>query len=150
MVVQNVGEPESRELLTGLQAVNNIEWSPDRRNLLVTASVGGRQGAYLLSVFGGAPKFLSPIWASFFAGGDSIIMVPPQALKGDSMVHLLIAGLDGVPRDSIVTNGPVDWIFIFNVPGTTRFVALATLGRNAEVRVIDRQGNGDAARSPSG
>ncbi len=140
VVVQNVGEPESRELLTGLQTVNNIEWSPDRRNLLVTASVGGRQGAYLLSVFGGAPRFLSPIWASFFAGGDSIIMVPPHALSGDSVVHLLIAGLDGVPRDSIVTNGPVDWIFVFNVPGTTRFLALATRGRNAEVRVIDRQG----------
>jgi hypothetical protein len=140
VVVQNVGEPESRELLTGLQTVNNIEWSPDRRNLLVTASVGGRQGAYLLSVFGGAPRFLSPIWASFFAGGDSIIMVPPQALSGDSVVHLLIAGLDGVPRDSIVTNGPVDWIFVFNVPGSSRFVVLATRGQNAELRVIDRQG----------
>jgi hypothetical protein len=92
-------------------------------------------------VFGGAPKFLSPIWASFFAGGDSIIMVPPQALNGDSVIHLLIAGLDGVPRDSIVTSGPVDWIFVFNVPGTGRFVVLATRGRNAEFRIVDRQGS---------
>jgi hypothetical protein len=54
---------------------------------------------------------------------------------------LLIAGLDGVPRDSIVTSGPVDWVFVFNVPGTARFVVLAVRGSNAELRIIDRQGH---------
>ena len=68
-----------------------------------------------------------------------MIVVPPQALGATPCICSSRGSTACRATASRQRSGRLD--LIFNVPGTTRFVALATLGRNAEVRVIDRTVN---------
>ena len=53
-------------------------WSPDRRNLLLGGTVGGRSGLYLVSALGGTPRLLPTGAAGFFAEGDSLLARRPR------------------------------------------------------------------------
>ncbi|MGK2935867.1 MAG: protein kinase domain-containing protein, partial [Gemmatimonadaceae bacterium] len=54
--VQDVGGTATRRVLAGAASVYSLEWSPDRRNLLVTGTVNGSWGTHLVSLLGGAPR----------------------------------------------------------------------------------------------
>ncbi|HUO51494.1 MAG TPA: serine/threonine-protein kinase, partial [Gemmatimonadaceae bacterium] len=70
--VQDVGGTTSRRVFDGATGAYGIEWSPDRRNLLIAGTVNRRSGYYLLSTLGGAPRFLSTGAVTFWGGGDSL------------------------------------------------------------------------------
>nr|MBA2627881.1 serine/threonine-protein kinase [Gemmatimonadales bacterium] len=80
--VQDVGGTTTRRVLAGAASAYFIEWSPDRRNLLVTGTMLGRWGTWLVSLVGGAPRWVAlgggvaGSGAAFFAGGDSLLLTP--------------------------------------------------------------------------
>src|SRR5687768_15706154 len=86
IVVQDVGGSATRTILEGSSASYTLEWSPDRRNLIFTGTIGSRTGAYLVSALGGEPRFLSGSTATFWAGGDSLLLGP--AFRPDSIFHV--------------------------------------------------------------
>jgi hypothetical protein len=102
--LQDVSSTASRRLFDGASAIYDIEWSADRRSLLVGATINERHGTYLVPVLGGAPKYVA-FYATYFAGGDSLLFLrapfPPEAKDK----WLLVGGLDVVARDSIHVGG---------------------------------------------
>src|SRR4029450_11163615 len=74
--LQDVGSTTTRRVLEGATAAYALEWSPDRRNLLMNGTVGGRYGTYVVSALGGNPRFLTPGAATFYAAGDSLLIGP--------------------------------------------------------------------------
>jgi len=140
IAVQDVGGTATHTILEGARAAYGLEWSPDRRNLIFTGKIGSRTGAYLISALGGEPKFLSGSIATFWAGGDSLLLGP--ALRPDSVFHVGVAGLDGVARDSIRVVGPGQSLGAISVvPGSRWILTLVTQRPNGLWQVIDRAGN---------
>ena len=143
--IQNVGESESRRVLEGQRGAEPLAWSPDRRDLLVSATVNGREGQYLVSTSGTAPRFLFQ-WgaADFFAQGDSLLIMPYG--RADSMIWIRVAGRNGVVVDSIPTRiAQQDCCCLWAVPRTSWIITCAVThldsGReNMEWRVLDRHG----------
>ncbi len=139
LVVQDVGGSATRTILEGSTAVYGLAWSPDRRYLIFTGTIAARTGAYLVSALGGAPRFLSGSAAAFFAGGDSLLIGP--AFRPDSVYHIGVSGLDGVPRDSIRVVGPGQSLGVISaVPGTNWILTLVSQRPLGLWQVLDRQG----------
>ena len=139
LVVQDVGGTTTRALLEHAATAYGLEWSPDRRNLIFTGTVASRTGAFLVSALGGAPKFLSGSVATFYAGGDSLLLGPP--FRPDSIFYIGVAGLDGVAHDSIRVVGPgLNLAAISVVPGTEWIVTLVTQRPLGLWQVMDRRG----------
>ena len=123
ITVQDVGSTTTRQVLDGATAVYGLEWSPDRRNVLMNGTVAGRLGTYVVSALGGPPRFLTPGVATFYAGGDSLLIGPVG--PSDSTFTVRVAGLDGTVRDSVRVPGPGGLLAsLVSIPGTTRFVAM--------------------------
>jgi hypothetical protein len=140
IVVQDVGGTATRTILQGAATVYGLEWSPDRRNLIFTGTVASRTGAYLVSALGGEPKFLTGSVATFWAGGDSLLLGP--AFRPDSVFHIGVSGLDGVVHDSIRVVGPGQNLgAISAVPGGRWILTLVVQRPNGLWQVIDRAGN---------
>jgi hypothetical protein len=140
IVVQDVGGAATHTILTGAAAVYGLEWSPDRRNLIFTGTLASRTGAYLVSALGGEPKFLTGSVATFWAGGDSLLLGP--AFRPDSIFHIGVSGLDGVVHDSIRVVGPGQNLGAISVvPGTRWILTLVVQRPNGLWQVIDRGGN---------
>jgi hypothetical protein len=125
--VQDVGGSASRRVLDGAASAYHLEWSPDRRHLLVTGSINRRWGTYLVPVLGGTPRRLGmggmsgDAGASFFAGGDSLVLVPE--VSTDSTQWIRVADLAGTTRDSIrVETGGRRINAVIAVPGTRWFL----------------------------
>ena len=143
--IQNVGESESRRILEGAVQAEPDGWGPDRRNLLVDATINGRAGVYLVSTTGAAPRFLLQ-WGAvdFFAGGDSLFMMP--FIRPDSVVWIRVAGLDGVAVDSLRTTVLVTACCMLSVvPRTSWILMRGATHRDSghvswEWRVLDRHG----------
>ena len=72
----------------GRPAFDYIVWSPDRRNLLLGGTVGGRSGLYLVSALGGTPRLLPTGAAGFFAEGDSLSLAGPAGRGGSLWIHV--------------------------------------------------------------
>lgn len=53
--VQDIGVTASRRVLEGAASAYFIEWSPDRRHLLVTGTIGRRWGTHLVALLGVHP-----------------------------------------------------------------------------------------------
>jgi serine/threonine protein kinase len=122
--IKDVGGSGSRRLLDGATAIYRMDISPDRRNLLFTGSVNQRFGTYLISLVGGDPRYISTLAASFYASGDSLL-VTPDAKQGSRWM-MLVAGLDGVPVDSVPVNVEADAPPYFaQVPGSDRIAVFA-------------------------
>jgi hypothetical protein len=139
IVVQDVGGSTTRTILENSSAVYGLEWSPDRRNLIFTGTIGPRTGAYLVSALGGAPRFLSGSTATFWAGGDSLLLGPE--FRPDSIFHVGVAGLDGVPRDSVRVVGPGQALSAISVvPGTGWILTLVVQRPRGLWQVVDRSG----------
>ena len=137
---QDVGGSTTRTILEGATAGYNLEWSPDRRNLMFGGTLTSRAGTYLLSALGGTPRFLTSGNATFYAGGDSLLLGP--ATGPDSVFWVRVAALDGVVRDSIRITGPGQGMAAISVvPGTNWIVTLVLQEPHGLWQVVDRAGH---------
>jgi hypothetical protein len=138
--LQDVVGAASQRLFDGASNILSIEWSPDRRNFLFAGTINPRFGTFIISALGDTPRRVSS-GSTFFAGGDSLLSVRgPGAAKNTNWV--LVSGLDGVPRDSIlvVTDSAVALKFVRAVPGS-KWIVLGMYHRTLlEPRVIQRDG----------
>ena len=137
--LQDVGSTTTRRVLEGATAAYALEWSPDRRNLLINGTIGGRFGTYVVSALGGTPRFLTPGAATFYAGGDSLLTGPTG--PSDSAFYVKVAGLDGTVRDSVrVPGAGTQLASLVAIPGTTRFVAMIIQPPRGLWQVFERNG----------
>ena len=137
--MQDVGSTTTRHIFEGATAAYGLEWSPDRRNLLMNGTINGRFGTYLISALGGAPRFVTPGVATFFAGGDSLIIGPSD--PSDSAFVVRFAGLDGAVRDSVRVPGPgTQLASLVSIPGTSRFVSMVIQPPRGLWRIHERNG----------
>lgn len=137
--VQDVGGTTTRTILEGATSGYGLEWSPDRRNLDFNGTVNNRSGTYLISALGGAPHFLTAGVATFYAGGDSLLLGP--VIRPDSVYWIHVAGLDGAVHDSIRVAGPGQGLWaISSVPGTNWIVTLVLQAPHGLWQIIDRTG----------
>jgi serine/threonine protein kinase len=135
---QDVGSTTTRRILEGATGAYGMEWSPDRRNLIVAGTIARRSGSYLVSVLGGPPRFLTAGAATFYAGGDSLLVGPAGA---DSAFMVRVTGLDGTVRDSLRIPGPGQALAVMTaVPGTSRIVAMVLQAPRGLWQVLDRNG----------
>jgi hypothetical protein len=126
-------------VLEGASAAYGLEWSADRRNLIMNGTIGGRYGTYVVSALGGAPRFLTPGAATFYAGGDSLLIGP--IAPSDSAFYVKVAGLDGTVRDSVrVPGSGTQLASLVSIPGTTRFVAMIIQPPRGLWQVFERSG----------
>ncbi len=141
--IQDVGGTATHRVLEGATSSYGLEWSPDRRNLIFYGTYKNRFGAYLVSALGEAPRFLTPTSATFWAGGDSLIVSPSTA--GDSVYWLKVMSLAGAVGDSIAVRDP-DFgegtsIGAVGVMPNGRWIVANVLKRGRGLwRAIDRQG----------
>jgi hypothetical protein len=139
VVVQDVGGTTTRAILDGATAAYGLEWSPDRRNLLLAGTVNGRGGTFLLSALGGESRWLTSGVATFYAGGDSLLLGP--RFGADSVFYVRVAALDGVPRDSIRIAGPGRALAALSVvPGTNWILSLVVQSPHGLWQIVDRTG----------
>jgi hypothetical protein len=143
--VQDLGGIGTRRVLEGAASAYFIEWSPDRRHLLVTGTIGRRWGTHLVPLLGGGPRRagrggMSAGGGVAFLGGDSLLLMPPRGT--DSVHWIRVATLAGVVRDSIRVAAPGSRIgAVAAVPNTTWIVVTVRGASEFEHRVIDRSGN---------
>ena len=139
LIVQDVGGSTTRTIFSDATSGYTLEWSPDRRNLIFNGTIGGHLGTYLVSALGGPPRFLTPGVATFYAGGDSLLIGP--SFRPDSAFWVRVAALDGIARDSIRVVGTGQALAaLSNVPGTTWIVTLILQEPHGLWQVIDRSG----------
>jgi hypothetical protein len=136
--LQDVGGTVTRRLFEGATALYDLEWSPDRRNLIFVGSVGNRFGSWLLSTIGGRPRHLSSADAVFFAGGDSILMTS-AANRPDSVHWIRVAGLDGVVRDSIRIAAQANYVGVLGVVPGSRWIIVGLRNPRSIFLAVDRQ-----------
>ncbi|MFI5209676.1 MAG: protein kinase, partial [Gemmatimonadales bacterium] len=138
--LQDLGTGATRRVMDSATAAYGIVWSPDRRNLLFTGTIAGRYGTYLVSLLGGAPRWITSAQAGFWAGGDSLLV--SSFTKPDSVFWLRVAGLDGVTRDSIHVAGVAEAMFLTGaVPGSPWIVVSLWRPPIVEFLAIDRRGH---------
>jgi hypothetical protein len=137
-----------RPLLHGANSIYGIEWSPDRRNLLVHAYMEAGFGSYIVSVFpGGTPRRVKQ-QSSFFADGDSLLFFLQEPGRLDKEPRVLLFGdLNGVVHDSIRVGDLGDQLaFARQIPGSKRIVigmhrkVSTSLAAPLEAFVIRRDG----------
>ena len=137
--LQDVGSTTTRRVLEGASSAYALEWSPDRRNLMMNGTISGRFGTYLVSALGGTPRYLTSGAATFYAGGDSLLIGSLVPTNGAFTVK--VAGLDGTVRDSIRVPGPGTQIGALAwVPGTSRIVAMVIQPPHGLWQVLERNG----------
>jgi hypothetical protein len=139
ILVQDIGGSTTRSILEGATAAYYLEWSPDRRNLMYNGTFNGRIGTFLLSALGGTPRFLTSGVATFFAGGDSLLIGPTY--HADSVFWIRVTGLDGGIRDSISVNGNGQGLAAVSaMPGTGWIVTMILQAPHGLWQLIDRSG----------
>jgi tRNA A-37 threonylcarbamoyl transferase component Bud32 len=137
--LQDVGSTTTRRVLEGATAAYALEWSPDRRNLMMNGTIAGRYGTYVVSALGGTPRFLTSGAATFYGGGDSLLIGP--LTPTDSAFYVKVAGLDGTVRDSIRVPGTgTQLASLVSIPGTSRFVAMIIQPPRGLWQVFERNG----------
>jgi len=137
--LQDVGGTTTRRILDHITSTYGLIWSPDRRNLVVGTTINGRWGSYLLSALGGTPRFLGPGPATFWAGGDSLLIGPAGT---DTMFHIRVTSIDGAGRDSIRVTapraGPLAGIAV--TPNGRWIIPLVIQAGRGLWQVVDRKG----------
>jgi hypothetical protein len=131
--------PASRRILDGATAIYRPEISPDRRNVLMFGSIKGVFGSWIISLLGGPPRFVHPGIATFYAGGDSLLLTGLTAAA--KSVPVLVAGLDGIPVDSIEVNHPADGtVAAVAIPGSNRFAIAPSTDGRMSFHIVGRDG----------
>jgi hypothetical protein len=139
VVEQDVGGAATRSILDGATALYDLRWSPDRRNLLIYGTIGGRLASYMLSALGGPPKFLTLGTAAFYADGDSLLL--GSSNEQDSVYWVGVAGLDGVAHDSVPVRGAGQSLGgLSAIPGTRWILTLIVQAPHGLWQVIGRDG----------
>jgi hypothetical protein len=139
VVEQDVGGNTTRVVLEGATSGYGLEWSPDRRNLIFNGTINNKLGSYVLSALGGAPHYLTAGAATFYAGGDSLLIGPPY--RADSVFWIGVASLDGIVRDSIRLRGPGEGVAaLSSMPGAGWILTLVLQSPHGLWQVIDRTG----------
>ena len=137
--LQDIGGASTRRLFQGATAAYHLAWSADRRSLILLGSIDGRFGSYLVPTLSGPPRFLTPGYAAFFAGGDSLLLTPTPT--ADSVFWVRVATIDGAVRDSFRVAGPGNGLGLVSaVPGSPWFVATMFTNEGFSVLLIDRAG----------
>ena len=137
--VQDVGSTTTHRVLDKATAGYGLEWSPDRRNLMMNGTIDGRSGSYVVSALGGPPRWVTSGAATFFAGGDSLLLGAPG--PSDSAFVVRFAGLGGGVRDSVRIPGAGQVLAtLLAVPGTSHFVALIVQSPGGLWQIFERNG----------
>ena len=138
--VQDVGATVTRRVLAGATAAYWLEWSPDRRNLILFGTVEGRYGAFIVSALGGPARLLTAGAATFYAGGDSLLIGAAEP-RADSSFVVRVAGINGTVADSIVVPGPgTSLSTLASIPGSSRFVAMVVQPPRGLWQIVERTG----------
>jgi hypothetical protein len=136
--VRDVAGGPTRRLIDDATAVYRLEISPDRRNVLILGSIDGTFGSFVVSMFGGKPRRVINGYATFYAGGDSLLLArlaPPA-----ESFWMLVSGVDGVVSDSVSFNVPSDRVpFFGSIPGTNR-IAYSARREALDVGIAERNG----------
>ena len=141
VMVQDVGSTSPRKVFDGATNGDYLQWSSDRRNLLFEGTIDARFGMYLLSVLGGTPRFVGAGTASFYAGGDSILVGPVGPSGPDSAFTVKVTGLSGDVGGTIKVPGSGELLgSLLPIPGSSRFVSLTLRPPRGFWQIIDRQG----------
>ena len=137
--LKDVGGSATRRVLEGATAIYRIEISPDRRNVVMLGSINAVYGSWMISLMGGAPRFVVSGMASFFAGGDSLIFT---RVGGAAKKYWMFAsGLDGTIADSVQIDGPGDRPpFPSSIPGSTRLVHTLLNDNVMQFVIVERDG----------
>jgi len=138
--IQDVGARATHRVLDGVTAAYGMQWSMDRRYLLVNASIGGRYGSYLVSALGGNPRYAPPD-ASFLGSGDSLL-TPDLRTALDTVFWPKVQTLDGATRDSfrVTVPNPSLAAVATSIPGT-RWIMIGVFQRGGVLfQVADRHG----------
>ncbi|MDP9177186.1 MAG: serine/threonine protein kinase, partial [Gemmatimonadota bacterium] len=143
--MRDVAGGAAKRLLDGATAVHRVNVSPDRRNVLLFGSLDGKAGTFLIPTLGGQPRFLSPSFAAFWAGGDSLLIVRESARA--PMFWILVSGLDGVPIDSIRIEGGDYFLLMNTVPNPQRIMYMLVNEKTTKVALTDRSGKHYPSRS---
>ena len=139
VIEQDVGGSTTRIVLDGATSGYGLEWSPDRRNLIFNGTLNNKVGSYVLSALGGSPHYLTAGVATFYAGGDSLLIGPPY--HADSVYWIGVASLDGIVRDSIKLRGPGEGVgALSSMPGAGWILTLVLQSPHGLWQVIDRSG----------
>ena len=139
IVVEDVGGSTTRSILDAATSIYDLRWSPDRRNLIMNGTIGGRFGSYMLSALGGPPRFLTSGAAAFYSDGDSLLI--GSGNSQDSVYWARVAGLDGVIRDSVPVRGNGQYLASLSaIPGTRWILALIVQAPHGLWQVIGRDG----------
>ena len=139
IVEQDVGGSTMRSILDGATAIYELRWGPDRRNLMMNGTIGGRFGSYMLSALGGPPRFLTSGPAAFYSDGDSLLI--GSGNSQDSVYWVGVAGLDGVAHDSVRVRGNGQYLASLSaIPGTRWILALIVQAPHGLWQVIGRDG----------
>ncbi len=137
--VQDIGGTTTRTVLEGATAEYWLEWSPDRRNLLVYCTMDKRSGTWLVSVLGGVPRFVGARVATFAGGGDSLLVGPGLGVNSAPWIQETTLG--GDIRDSIPIPGPGTEVGrVLVVPGTRWIIVEVKQGELGRWEVLDRDG----------
>ncbi len=136
--VTDVGGTASRVILEGATSGYGIQWSPDRRNLLVFCTIDKRLGSWLVSILGGSPRYVGNGVATFL-GSDSLLVGPPMGSARD--FWLRITTLAGEPRDSIHLQQAGSGIGrLLEVPGSGWILAEVRQGGAGVWELVGRDG----------
>ena len=138
--IQDVGARATHRVLDGVTAASIMSWSMDRRYLLVTASIGGRFGNYLVSALGGNPRYAPPN-TDFLGSGDSLLMSDYRTAL-DTVFWPKIQTLDGATRDSfrVTVPNPSLAVAATSIPGTRWIVIGGSQPYGVLFQVADRHG----------
>jgi len=143
--MQDIAGGAAKRLLDGATAVYRLEVSPDRRNVIMGGSVEGARGEFLIPTLGGPPRLLSKSIATFWSGGDSLLIVRESAAA--PMFWILVCGLDGVPADSIRIQGG-DYVNVVSaVPNSQRILYTVDNGETSNWVSIDRSGTNYSSKT---
>jgi hypothetical protein len=138
--LQDVGGTATRTILDHATSWGGLQWSPDRRNLIMNGTIQGRWGTYLLSALGGPPRYLGSGAVDFWAGGDSLL-IGPSWNHPDSVYYLRVTSLVGGGRDSIRVAGPGTAVAGLTVsPNGKWIIPLVRQAGHGFWQVIDRAG----------
>jgi hypothetical protein len=141
VMVQDVGSTSPRKIFDGATNGDYLLWSPDRRNLLLEGTIDSRYGMYLVPILGGAPRFIGAGVASFYAGGDSLLVGPVGPSGADSAFTVKVTGLSGDVGGTIKVPGSGELLAgLLPIPGSSRFVSLTLRPPRGFWQIIDRQG----------
>jgi len=145
--IQDLRGSARRRVVDGATVVAFLTWSPDRRLLAFFGTMGSTTGSYIVSTVGGEPRYLGPVWAEFYSGGDSLLLTPFESV--DSVGWVKVAADNGESRDSIRIDRPGDGLGRTLSVGHWFCEVVFTRGHR-EWRIVDRLGRQrDVFRYPS-